>query len=619
MTIRSWTKSAVTAVFLACAAVVLAVHAGCEGIERAEARPKPTAAPGTLDLDVPPIMRGTVASESIVLGYQPVVARGYGLVVGLQGTGSRDIPPDLRSHMIAEMAKRGIGSESTGWGDLKPEQMLNSEDTAIVVVEAVVPPAAVQGTPFDIRVFADSRTGTTSLEGGQLYTTELRPGPLRVGRAQSRTIALARGPIFLNPFAEPGSMGRDSIDRRTGRVLQGGVVTTDIPMKLRLATPSHTRASLLQSAINAHFPQEPGQMGDTAHGESDEAIEIKVPPSYRGKTREFVKLLQHSTIRLAGVESVAASIRRIVISDPTSVEAASWRWEALGSRALPIIRDLYDYPSEPQRLAALRAGANLNDALVVRPLIDMANSASKDSRRKAVALLSGMGPNPRIDYALRDLLDDTDLEIRIASYEALIERDDPFLIRMNIDGKFMLDLIESDYPMIYISQLGKPRIAVFGTDLAVEIPVFASLWSNRLMLTADLDDEEIEVYYREQDQIQGAISQVEPQLAALVPFLAHDTTIESPDPGLGLSYAQTVGAIYQIWRQGALKADFKAEQDRILAAILEQRQQERPEERPEFSDPDFDVINPDRTFEENPPVGDQNYSDLDRLQPTVPR
>jgi hypothetical protein len=88
----------------------------------------------SIDLDVPRIMRGTVASEAIIDGYQPVIVRGYGLVVGLNGTGSRDIPPQVRAHMLAEMARHGIGSERTGWGDLKPEAMLDSPDAAVVIM-----------------------------------------------------------------------------------------------------------------------------------------------------------------------------------------------------------------------------------------------------------------------------------------------------------------------------------------------------------------------------------------------------------------------------------------------------------------------------------------------------
>ena len=600
-------------------AAALTLLPGCSGVEKAPPRPKFTAAPATLELDVPPIMRGTVASESIILGYQPVVVRGYGLVVGLQGTGSQDIPADLRSHMIQEMARRGIGSPSSGYGDLKPEEMLRSLDTAVVVVEAVIPPASIRGSQFDVRVYADPRTGTTSLEGGTLYTTELRPGPLRVGRAQARTLALARGPIFINPFADPAAVGRDNIDRRSGRILNGGIVARDIPIKLRLATPSHTRAITMQDSINSRFPQEPGQKKETAHGESDESIEITVPPSYRHDTREFVQLLRHSSIQLSGAETIAASIRRVLLNEPSAAEPASWRWQALGTRVLPIIKDLYDYPTELPRMAALRAGAKLNDPLVIPHLIDMTKSASRDNREKAIALLSEMGPNLRIDFALRDLLNDPDLEIRLSAYEALVERDDVLLTRVNIDDKFILDVVESDYPLIYISQLRQPRIAVFGEELAVERPTTVSVWSNRLMIKADVEDEPLEVYYRTPNEIQGTISDVEPQLAVFVPFLGHQTTIEKPEPGIGLTYAETVGALYQIWRQGSIKADFKAEQDRILAAILDQREEDETTERPEFSDPDFADLNPDITSETSEPVYEPEMSDLDRLSPVVPR
>ena len=67
-------------------------------------------------------------------------------------------------------------------------------------------------------------------------------------------------------------------------------------------------------------------------------------------------------------------------------------------------------------------------------------------------------------------------------------------------------------------------------------------------------------------------------------FLGHTTTVEKPAPGLGLSYSETVGALHQIWRQKYIQADFKAEQDRILAAILIQQQESITVERPEFEE-----------------------------------
>ena len=43
-------------------------------------------------VDIDPIMRGTVAAETALVGFDPVVVRGYGVVVGLRGTGSRQMP-----------------------------------------------------------------------------------------------------------------------------------------------------------------------------------------------------------------------------------------------------------------------------------------------------------------------------------------------------------------------------------------------------------------------------------------------------------------------------------------------------------------------------------------------
>jgi flagellar basal body P-ring protein FlgI len=584
-------------------------------------RPESARIESNFDFDTPQIMRGTVSAEAVLDGYRPVVARGYGLVVGLNGTGSRDIPPQVRAHMIQEMARHGIGSERAGWGDLKPEQMLDSEDTAVVVVEAVIPPGAVgrkiyrnqivPGTKFDVRVYADPRTGTRSLEGGRLYTTELRPGPLTVGRGQTFAIARASGQIFVNPFAEPGALERDTVTRTTGMILNGGEVTRDMPLKLRLMNPSHTRASILQNSINARFPRERGQQDDTARGESDSSIRITVPPSFRDQTAEFITLLEHMTIRLADPESVAMSVRRSLLSDPSVAREASWRWQALGDRVLPIIRDLYDYPEELPRLAALRAGAKLDDALVVEHLIDLAHQGSTDIRAESIELLSDMALNPQIDHALRDLLNDQSVDVRLAAYEALSKRGDPRLRRLAVDNnKFQIDIVRSEKPMIYVTQFGQPRIVIFGEELSIERPVFVQAWSNRLMVK-DIDGaDELEVYYRQNPMdINGSIHRVDAELPEFVRFLGHTSTVERPEAGLGLSYGETVGALFQIWSNQYIIADFKADQDRILAAIMREEQESTVVDRPEFSDPESDWMEMDPSEFRMP------MSDLDRLSP----
>ncbi|MHC4419857.1 MAG: flagellar basal body P-ring protein FlgI [Planctomycetota bacterium] len=558
---------------------------GCSMVERTKPPPRQARAELAGKIDVPTIMRGSVAAEAIVEGFQPVVVHGYGVVVGLDGTGSSDVPPDVRAHMIAMAARHGIGSERAGWGFLSPEALLDSPDTAVVVVEGVVPPAAPEGTRFDVRVFVHPTSATSSLEGGRLYTTELVPaarpdvGSRMLPPTGSRTpagLADAKGALFINPFAEPGAVGRDTIDRRTGWILNGGVVKRDMPMKLRLISPSHGRDLAIQGAINTRFVQEPGQRDPTARGESAEAISITVPPSYYDDTETFVELVRYTTIRQDAAERVAASARRYVLDNPAMASTAAWRWEALGPRALPVIRDLYDEPQELPRLAALRAGARLNDPLVTPHLIAMAESGSADARRRAIKLLTGMGIDPRIDLALQELLSDDDLEVRLAAYETLVERRGPAVQRFVVDEKFVVDVVTSDRPMIYITQAGMPRVAIFGADLAVKTPLTVTAQAQRFMMKRDLDQEQVEVYYRPTDATMGMTHLVDPRIPELVRFLGHTTTPDKPLPGLGFSYSEVVGVLHQIWRQGYLEADFRPEQDRILAAILRQQWPESP-------------------------------------------
>jgi len=575
-------------------AAALVLIGGCSGIEKAPPQSTSAKIDRSFVIDVPEIMRGTIASETVVLGYEstssenyrPVIARGYGLVVGLNGSGAADIPPTLRAHMLDEAAKGGFGSEQYGpeIAGLTPEQLLNSEDTAVVVVEAVIPQGAVKGTRFDVRVYPAPGTQTTSLEGGRLYSTLLRPGELKVGGGQAFELAKARGPVFVNPFAEPGAIGRDTVVRTVGRVLNGGEVVRDMPIKLRLANPSHQRAAIVITAVNTRFAQEPGQRAATARGESDELIEITVPPSYLGRTDEFLDLLRHSTVLQSNPEAAATFVKRTLLANPLVAEAASLRWQALGARVLPLIKDLYDYVEEVPRLAALKTAANLDDALAVPHLVKMSREGTPDNKLIAIKLLGDMQLNPQIDMALRQQLDDPDVEVRLESYEALLRRRDPAMRRFAVDDKFVIDIVDSKQPLIYITQIGQPRIVLFGSGTEVRRPLSLFAWSNRLMMKADSGDEELEVFYRSPSAQQGMILKSSPVLENLVSFFGHETSIERPEPGLGLSYSETVGAIHELWRNGFIAADFKAEQDRILAAILRRERETDVPDRPEFAD-----------------------------------
>ena len=593
----------VRALFLLLSAAVL-VAAGCDSVERANPAAQASRATGLRGPDIPPIMRGTVAQDTIMVGYRPVIVRGYGLVVGLRGTGSSTMPAEIRAHFRQEMARRGIGGrDASGMPTLQPDDLLNSPDTAVVIVEGIIPPGAVgkrtrrglhlEGTKLDLRVYADPRTDTISLEGGRLYTCELRPvlpGEILppIGSQQAASLVEARGPIFINPFAISNNDEPGTIDLAVGRILAGGEVLNDIPLKLRLLNPSHARAELLQSAINTRFPQERGQTEPTARGESDESIRITVPMSWRDRPEEFIRLLQSTSLRQARAEEIARSVGRQLQQDPIYALDASWRWHALGIRALPIIREFYDSPDDLPRMAALRSGARLDDAMVIPHLIEMSASRSIDLRREAIELLANVRPNLRVDIALRERLNDEEVDVRLAAYESMVERGDPTIRRMDVGGKFLLDVVDSNFPMVYITQVGEPKIVIMGSETELLQPVFIDLWAGRFMAQTISGDGRIEVFFRQRNGSR-VVHQSSAKLTDLARLMGHRSTLEQPDPGLDLTYVETVGLLYQFVRRDFVRADFKAQQDRVLAAINRQREDRSLDERPDFIDLDPDA------------------------------
>ncbi|MEE2972182.1 MAG: hypothetical protein VX672_03570, partial [Planctomycetota bacterium] len=453
---------------------------------------------------------------------------------------------------------------------------------------------------------------------GRLYTTDLRPGPIQVGSKQASSLATGRGNIFINPFAEPDANGRDTVDRLTGRILDGGTVDDAMPLKLRLAVTSHTRAAAVQDAINSRYPREPGQRDATAHGKSGEEIEIVVPPSHADDPASFVELIKHTGLRPEAAEASALAIKRALLANPGFALEASWRWQAVGPKSIPVIQDLYNHPEEAPRLAALTAGAALDDAATAPHLIDMARNGSDSGRLTAVELLSDMGANPAIEVGLRPLLDHPDVDVRLAAFEALEKRRDPIVLAYDIDQKFTLNLVPSDSPMIYVAQTGAPRIVVFGDAVEVDRPMFLEAWSDRLLMKGEETADKIEIFFREAEGIPAQTDLVSPDVAELIAYLGHKTTIEAPAPGIGLSYGETIGALHQLWRQGYIEADFKAEQDRVLAAILRAQKVERSEDRAEF-DADLPEAIEDENSNDGDMVAPRTVEGVRKGRNTVPR
>ncbi len=603
-------------------ASVLVFSGPMSGCQRWKNRKKPVpkaqiSAPSVIR-DIPSSLRGTVGAEAQIRGVEQTLVSGIGFVVGLNGTGGLTIPEQYAAHLEREMGRNGVtianDQENSRIANMSPRQLLKDRNTAAVIIQAAIPAGSQAGESFDVYVRA---INATSLEGGRLWTTEMRIGPPSAfGDPQARILGNAKGPIFINPFAEPGG-SFDGISRNIGRILDGGVVTFPTKIEIILDNPSHQRARQIASAINSAFP---APRGLTARGKDESLILVQIPSEYQDRRQDFINLISHVTIDQSFPEVYARKYATTLLAEPYLAGDMSWCLQALGERSIPFLNDLYNHPEAAPRLAALRAGASLGDSRVIRPLRDIALDTSSRYRTDAMELLSSLDRSPMVDNTLRQLLSSPDFSVRIEAYESLMERAlrarrarlvhayntnspgnmvsntqldalskvwvpmDPVrgVGRSIVDGKFFLDVVPFGDPMIYVTQQKEPRIVLFGDQLSLEKPLLASAWSDRLMLIAEDSSSPIRLYYRDDvTMTRSTMNDAPGEIAELVQLLAHTPTPEDPSPGLGMSYSQVVGALYHISNDKGIPAAFTTEEDRLLADLLSSVKTEEVTMRPE--------------------------------------
>ena len=125
-------------------------------------RPRATRVP-VAPRDVPSALRGIIGSQASVIGLQATRISGIGFVVGLNGTGGGVLNDRVSFHMERELSLRGVGQgafDGTPFEGMSPRQLLQDKRTAIVLVYAIVPPGAPNGTKFDVFVSALNATSS---------------------------------------------------------------------------------------------------------------------------------------------------------------------------------------------------------------------------------------------------------------------------------------------------------------------------------------------------------------------------------------------------------------------------------------------------------------------------
>ncbi len=207
-----------------------------------------------------------VLIQDLTLANQDVPTRlvGYGLVVGLDGTGDRVIGGFSSGHTV-----RSVANLLRRFDVEVPEQMLRTRNVAAVLVTAEASPYLRPGGRFPIHV--SSVGDAVSLRGGVLWMTPLQTDLGAI------PVATAQGPLLISEGAD-GPRGDYYVVETTARIPDGGILeqaldTPDFDQTrvLFLRTPNLLNATRIAQAINT-------AMGDSTASVLDPgAVNLNLP------------------------------------------------------------------------------------------------------------------------------------------------------------------------------------------------------------------------------------------------------------------------------------------------------------------------------------------------------
>ena len=201
---------------------------------------------------------------------------GYGLVVGLAGTG------DSTS---SGMTIQSVMTLLSGLGLTVSEQDIKSKNVAAVVVTSTLEPFARPGQ--NIAVLASSVGDAKSLEGGTLLMT-----PLRAGNGQ--VYAVAQGPLTIGGYSVAGGGGSKTRNHaNVGRIPDGGIVERGVEVDIlhRESLELSLHDSDFRTAVRASQVINGSLMGDFAAAADARTVEVLVPEQYQGRVPELLALL----------------------------------------------------------------------------------------------------------------------------------------------------------------------------------------------------------------------------------------------------------------------------------------------------------------------------------------
>jgi hypothetical protein len=488
-------------------------------------------------------MHGTILEAAEVENKDPYPVSAFGLVVNLANTGDNfGVPAAVRSAILDEMTRRGLGSTNERLKQYKPGAMLNDPQTAIVEVYAYLPPGGRAGQRIDAFVQAQRSSQTKSLARGYLYQTNLFVGGADSlnPKPKPNVYATAAGAVFVNPTYASDTQKPDPTSLRSGVIMSGGVMTDDRPLWFRARNPQLSIARSIESRLDQRFQERQG--APVAKTQDEAIVHVYVPKSFNGDWEHFVGVATH--LYLDATPGTGLMKAKALASEAAKPDALlmdiSYCWEGIGEESLPVIQKLYTHASAEVAFAAARAGAFIGDSSADETIQEIARNDGNPFQLNAVKVLGALPPSPRIDRMLTDLLATKNALVRIEAYRVLAEHESSAVITRAIDGQFAIDQVATDGPpLVYASRSGIPRIAVFGRSISLTQPIMYTAMDDRLTISTAPDGKSLVVFDRTSKlNPAGVQAQFRPDLYEVLLRLAG-----SSDEGFRFNYCDLVGIL----------------------------------------------------------------------------
>jgi flagellar P-ring protein precursor FlgI len=224
---------------------------------------------------------------------------GYGLVVGLDGTGDGS-STGFTIRSIANMLERmGVHIESSKISQIQ------LKNVAAVMVTATLPPFSRSGNRIDVTV--SSIGDAKNLQGGTLLLTPLKA-------VDQQVYALAQGAVTMGGFAASGASGT-AVQKNhptVGRIAKGALVEKEVPVSLDgkkevtlcLFNPDFTTAEKIKEQVN--------RLMNGTHAKSVDSgtLTIRIPEEFQNNVAEWIATLEK-------LEVAPDSVARVILNEKT--------------------------------------------------------------------------------------------------------------------------------------------------------------------------------------------------------------------------------------------------------------------------------------------------------------